>query len=376
LEQVRDWKTEPAGLLQDTLPSHFIWVLIKPVWFTIGRTIEPTINDIASISRSFNEIEAISPKQGLWGPDNVISYGVRNSSYNVQGIYPDWRKVEDLIILEGRYINQSDLNERKKVVVIGEMVKNFFFKPGESCIGKYLNVKGVYFKIIGVSKPIKSGWSANEELQTLWIPYSTMQTTFNQRNKVYFWGCVVKEEYNSEDVIKKIRSLLAKTHSFDDKDDKAIWSWSMQTESSKFKGLFSAINTFVWVVGIGTIIAGIVGVSNIMLIVVKERTKEIGLRKALGATPGSIVALIVQESVVLTTAAGYAGLLVGVGIIEGLNYSISKSTEQSEFFVNPEIKFAVAISAVALLVCAGALAGLIPAIRASRISPIEALRDE
>jgi putative ABC transport system permease protein len=341
----------------------------------IGRQIEPTIHDLNAIKINFPEIEAISPKQGLWG-ENIIIYSTKNGNYNVQGIYPDWKKVEDVIILEGRYINKIDLAESRKVVVIGEQVRDFFFNKDESCLGKYINVKGVYFKVIGVSKPRKSGWQAKEEVQTLWIPYSTMQSTFNQQNKVYFFGCVVSDKVKSEDVIKKVRSFLAKKHNFDDTDDRAIWSWSMETESGKFRGLFAAINLFVWVVGIGTIIAGIVGVSNIMLIVVKERTREIGLRKALGATSTSIIALIVQEAIVLTTVSGYVGLLLGIGIIEGVNYMMSKAAEPSMFFQNPEVKFSVAISALVLLVISGTLAGLIPAIRAAKISPIEALRDE
>ncbi|MDX2189039.1 MAG: ABC transporter permease [Bacteroidota bacterium] len=341
----------------------------------IGRTIEPTIYDLKVIKKSFPEIEAISPKQGLWG-ENSITYKTKNASFNVQGIYPDWKKIEDIIIIEGRYINDIDIKENRKVVVIGLHVKDFFFGKDESAIGKYLNIKGVFFKIVGVMKPIKSGWSAKEEIQTLWMPYTTMQVTFNQQNKVYFWGSVVTKEANSENVIKQVRSLLAQKHSFDANDDKAVWSWSMETESNMFNGLFGAINLFVWVVGIGTIIAGIVGVSNIMLISVKERTKEIGLRKALGATTSSIVFLVVQEAIILTTISGYSGLLIGVGIIEGINLLLNNALEPNPFFQRPEVQFSVAISALILLVISGTLAGLIPAVHAAKISPIEALRDE
>lgn len=341
----------------------------------IGRTIEPNIEDIELIKNNFEEIEAISPKQQLWEENNIV-YKNKNAIYNVLGIYPEWRSVENINIAEGRFLNSSDQKERKKVVIIGKNVADFFFKSEGSPIGKYIKVRGTYFKVVGVSVPVTSGWRAKEELQTLWIPYSTMQATFNMKNRVYFWGCVVKENYASEVVVKKIRKLLSKKYSFDEKDEKAIWAWSMETESNKFKGLFAGINLFVWVVGLGTIVAGIVGISNIMLIVVKERTREIGVRKALGATPISIVSLIIQESVVITTVAGYVGLILGVGLIEGLNYVLSSMPESSDFFKNPSIDFSVAISSLVLLVVSGALAGLIPAIKAARVQPIEALRDE
>ncbi len=341
----------------------------------IGRPIEPNIEDIEIIKKNFSEIESISPKQQLW-EENSIVYKNKNANYNVLGIYPEWRNVENINIAEGRFLNNSDLKENKKVVVIGKNVAEFFFKNESSAVGKYIKVRGTYFRVVGISTPVTSGWRAKEELQSLWIPYSTMQVTFNMKNRVSFWGCVVKENYNSEAAVKKIRKLMSKKYSFDETDEKAIWSWSMETESNKFKGLFAGIKLFVWVVGLGTIVAGIVGISNIMLIVVKERTREIGVRKALGATPASIISLILQESVVITTVAGYVGLILGVGLIEGLNYVLSSMESSNDFFKNPSIDFNVAISALILLVVSGALAGLIPAIKAANVQPIEALRDE
>lgn len=341
----------------------------------IGRTIEPNIQDIELIKTNFDEIESISPKQQLWEENNIV-YLNKSAIYNVLGVYPEWRNVENMNIAFGRFLNATDENEGRKVTVIGKTAATFFFINPENAIGKYIKVRGSFFKIVGVSEPVTSGWRAKEELQTLWIPYRTMQQTFNMKNKVYFWGCVVKEQYNSEIVVKKIRALLSKKYSFAETDEKAIWAWNMETESNKFKGLFAGIKLFVWVVGLGTIVAGIVGISNIMLIVVKERTREIGVRKALGATPISIITLIIQESIVITTVAGYVGLILGVGLIEGLSYGLSKMSESNDFFKNPSIDFSVAMSALVLLVVSGALAGLIPAIKAARVQPIEALRDE
>ncbi|TAF73361.1 MAG: ABC transporter permease [Bacteroidetes bacterium] len=341
----------------------------------IGRSIEPNIEDLYVLKKAIPDIEYISPKQQLWEENNIV-YKEKSANYNVQGVFPEWRKVEEMSIVQGRFINQTDLDMQRKVVVIGKSASDFFFKNESNVIGKYIKVRGTFFRIVGISQPVTSGWRAKEEMQTLWMPFTTMQITFNMKNKVYFWGCVVRENANSEEVIKKTRKYMSKKYSFDEADDKAVWSWSMETESNKFKGLFNGINLFVWLVGIGTIIAGIVGISNIMLIVVKERTREIGVRKALGATPYAIVSLIIQESIVITTVAGYVGLLLGVGLIEGLNYALKKMPEPSDFFVNPEVNFNVAIASLILLVVTGAFAGLIPAIRAAKIQPIEALRDE
>lgn len=340
----------------------------------INRVIEPNIEDLNFFQNHFPEIEYISPKQAADG-ENTITHNSKSGIYSVQGIYPEWRLMEKTKVIEGRYIDRLDLAERKNVAVIGRKVKEYFFDSTQNVIGKYINVKGVYFKVIGVTEPLEQGWRARQELETIWIPYSTIKV-FNQTNKVFYWACSVKAGYDVEATTKKIRSYFAKKYNFDETDEVAIWTWSMSKEAAKFQGLFSAIGMFVWVVGFGTIIAGIVGVSNIMLIIVKERTKEIGIRKALGATPGSIISLIIQESIVLTTVAGYTGLIVGVGLIEGLNYILLKNNVQSDFFKNPEVKFSVAISAVILLVITGTLAGLIPAIRAAKISPIEALKDE
>jgi putative ABC transport system permease protein len=173
-------------------------------------------------------------------------------------------------------------------------------------------------------------------------------------------------------MIRKSKAVLAKLHTFDIEDNRAINVWNKNEDVRKFKALFAGIRLFIWIIGIGTIIAGIVGVSNIMMIVVKERTKEIGIRKSLGATPWSIVALIMQEAIVITSFAGYIGLVLGVGLLE----LISKNMPPSEFFRNPEADFSVAVSATILLIIAGAVAGFFPAMKAAAVNPVEALRDE
>lgn len=339
-----------------------------------GREIQLKNDDYTAIKNNISEIAYISPKMNLWG-DFTVSYKTKNGAFGIQGVYAELMMMEPMIITTGRFLNETDTDEKRKVCVIGERVKEIFF-PDTDPIGEYINIKGVYFKVVGVFKGKSTGWDAQEEQKRIYIPLTTLQVAFNQLNKIGWFGFVIKDDASTDVAKAKVKQLLMQRHIVDPKDDQAFGAANIEEEFNKVNGLFVGINLFIILVGAGTILAGIVGVSNIMLIVVKERTKEIGIRKALGATPGSIVALIIQESIVITLFSGYLGLLLGGGIIEGIGYMMIKFKVDLPFFSNPTIDFKVAITSVMLLVVSGALAGLIPAIKASSINPIEALKDE
>lgn len=340
-----------------------------------GRRIQLDNDDMKAIRQNIEDVDHIAPRMSLWG-EYTISYQTKNGSFNVKGDCPELNYVQPMDILSGRFINQPDLSQGRKVCVVGERVIEVLFGKDANPLGKYINIKGVYFKVVGTFKSKKKGGNAREDAQTIFIPLTTLQNTFNQINKVDYFAVTVKSGVVADSVQKEIKELLARRHNFSPADDQAVGSENLQKEFNEVQGLFTGINLFVWIVGIGTIIAGIVGVSNIMLIIVKERTKEIGIRKALGATPFSIISLIIQESVVITAVSGYVGLIIGVGLIESLSYAMKKFKVDAEFFDNPEVDFQMAITATILLVVTGALAGLIPATKAANISPIEALRDE
>ncbi len=242
---------------------------------------------------------------------------------------------------------------------------------GESAIGKYIKINGIPFKVIGI---FEDEGGENEQ-EILYLPISTAQMVFNGQNRIHQLMFTVGDASIEESKVieKEVRAQFAETHHFDPKDERAIRFWNNVEEFLKFKNLFDGINAFIWIIGIMTIIAGIVGISNIMMIVVKERTKEIGIRKALGATPWSIISLILMESVLITAVSGYIGLVLGVGLVELVNSLLPPDTE---FFKNPEVNFQVAISATIILIVAGTVAGLIPARKAASIKPIVALRDE
>ena len=335
--------------------------------FQPGRDIQLRNEDFKFIRRQNTTIDRLTAS---YDGRNIrtLNYGKNNGAFTVRSCMPDHDYMENCTMVSGRFINDNDIAYYRKICVMGKPVQDALFEK-EDPIGKYINVDGIPFKVVGTFTD--PGRGDNERI---YIPVSTAQRAFNGQDKLsVIWvstGGVSVEE--SEKMAADIRSLLAKKYNFDPKDDEAANVWNNTVEYVRIMDMLGNIRIFIWVIGIGTLIAGIVGVSNIMMIAVKERTKEIGVRKAIGATPWSIISMILQESVLITAVAGYVGLMAGVGLLE----LARKFMPPSDFFRNPEVNINVAVSAVVLLIFAGALAGFVPALRAARIEPIEALRDE
>jgi len=332
-----------------------------------GRRIQFTNADYEDVKTNVKGIEHITARFYRWG-NNKITYKNETGAFSIISCHPAHQYLENTIIIKGRHINQIDIDQFRKVAIIGTEVEKMLFK-NESSLDKYININGIPFKVVGV-------FSDQEErvVSLIYLPISTAQRVFNGSNRIHMFAFTtgaasVKESLNMEDMVRK---KLAARHNFSLEDEKAVNIWNNVKFYQKFINLFKGIRIFIWIIGIGTIVAGIVGVSNIMLIAVKERTKEIGIRKALGATPLSIVVLILTESVIITSISGYIGLVTGVAAIE----LAAKYLPQTEFFQNPEVNFQAAIGAIILLVIAGSLAGLIPARRAANIKPVEALLEE
>ena len=277
--------------------------------------------------------------------------------------------------MSGRFINEMDILEQRKVVVIGKRVTETLFDKTENPLGQYLKIQGVYFKIIGPYTSKRTGEAAIQDNQRLFMPFSTIQKTFNMGDAIGFFNITSKDGIPVAIVEDKAIELLKKRHSISPADDRAIGHFNLEKEYDKMQGLFFGIKLLIWIVGIGTLLAGVIGVSNIMLVVVKERTKEIGIQRALGATPRIIIGQIITEAVVLTTFAGYIGLTIGVGLLELINYLL-ESSGSTEMFRHPEIQFNTAIIALIILIVSGAFAGFIPARKAVAVKPIDALRYE
>jgi putative ABC transport system permease protein len=274
-----------------------------------------------------------------------------------------------LKVIEGRLLNSVDEAESRKVAIIGPKIKKEFF-PNESATGKYVLIHNIAFQIVGVFSDEGDEWQQDR----LYIPMSTTQHLFSRDNRIHNLVMTVDSDVtqNPEAIEGAVRKRLAQRHRFDWNDRRAVFIHNTLVSFQKYMNLFANIRIFIWIIGIGSIIAGIVGVSNIMLITVKERTREIGIRKAFGASPGSIIELIVAEAIIITFIFGYIGLVAAIAVLEIMAHMIRGVA----YFQNPEVNLATAFGAVFLLVISGTLAGIFPARRAAGITPVEALRDE
>ncbi|MDP3432128.1 MAG: ABC transporter permease [Bacteroidota bacterium] len=360
--------------------SAFFWTertSVPYAGFQRGRRWNYENTDIYYIRENVKEVEYLSPRLFGWqqNGDNTIR-GERTGAFNVFGDYPDYFKIDRWTPIKGRLINEIDILQERKVCVIGERVLEVMFAKDEDPIGQYLKISGVYFQVVGVihaETRINIGGGKKEE--TIIIPFSTMQKAYNYGNVVHFFSVTSKKGTKVSDLEVKLKKILKERHKVAPEDLQAIGSFNIEKEFVKFSALFLGIQVLTWIVGIGTLLAGVIGVSNIMLVIIKERTQEIGIQRAIGATPGTVIKHIVAESVFLTVMAGYIGLSLGVGVLEILNQILLKA-EGEMFFRNPEVNLTMALSALAVLVVAGIIAGLIPAKRAVSIKPIDAIRDE
>lgn len=360
----------------------FVWTMPTTVpfaGFDAGRQVQLSDEDSEALSR-LTEVATISPRlrvSNRFG-DQALSIvrGDESVSFTIMGDYPEFLEIKPYIIEDGRFINQLDIDENRKVAIIGLRVRDELFDPGEQVIGEYIRIGGVPFKVVGVFNTRVMGEQAIQELQSLHLPLTTAQRTFNMDNQISWFGFIPAAGATALETEEAIKNVLRTRHKISPDDRAALGSFNVEQEFREMQGIFSGINGFSWFVAIGTIVAGMVGVGNIMLIIVKERTKEIGIRKSVGAKPISIITMIVLEALAISSVAGYVGLVSGVALIEGIALMMEQFGMQNDFFTNPEIDFGVAISAIAVLVVSGILAGLFPGIMAARINPVLALRDE
>jgi putative ABC transport system permease protein len=344
----------------------------------LGREILFDPGDAAAIVKNVNSVSLVKGQNsiGIWG--GTPPYTVRKSksgAFSVQGGFANIEGINALRIIKGRSINAFDEQQRRKVVLIGQRVEDQLFAESESALGQDITINGISFMVIGVFKSLQRGNEQQEE-ERIFLPNDTLRYAFNQVGWVDNFILVPKPGVHARVAEEEVKKYLAQIHKVSPEDRGVFDSFNLQDEFDKVQGLFLGIKVFSWVVAIGTIFAGAVGVGNIMLIVVKERTREIGLRKALGATPFSIVTMIMQESLFITAVAGYSGLVVGALVIEGVAQMLEAAGGSAGFFGTPEVEFQTAIMALAVLIAAGVLASLLPAAKAAAVNPIVALQDE
>jgi len=338
-----------------------------------GRRIQMRNSNFDFINRAFGDnLEYRSELFRVRG--GTINFGQETGSYSIQGVGPDYQQIENQKMLSGRYLNYSDLESKNKVVVISQKVKNELLKGVEDPLLEYLQLSGINFKIVGVY----SDEGGEREENRVFVPITTAQGVFNGADKIGNMGFTLKPEKSFEKAFEAsqiftadIKQYLQQKHSVAPDDLSAINVHNMLDEAKRYYTLTDNIAFFFWFVGICTIIAGVVGVSNIMLIIVKERTREIGIRKALGAKPWSIIGMILQESIFVTSVAGFAGLIFSMALLEIVGPNV-----KVDYILNPSVNFSIALTMVILLIIAGAIAGFFPAWRAAHVQPIEALKDE
>jgi putative ABC transport system permease protein len=331
-----------------------------------GRTIQLTNADFYQLK---NNTKGIDKTTAVYNgrETKTLSYKNEHAGFTTRPVAPDHNLIENAKMIRGRFINEIDFNEFRKVCVIGIPVRDILFKK-EDPIGKFIDVGGIKYKVVGVFNDAGRG-----DNDRIYIPLLTAQRINNGKDHVgRIWSTTGSLSMpQTEKLVGELRNNFAKKYHFNPKDLNAIYIQNNNAEYKKIMNMLDGIKIFVFIIGVFTLFAGIVGISNIMMIVVKERTKEIGVRKALGASPFSIVMLIIQEAIFITGIAGYVGLMLGIGVIEIIKYF----KLEGDFFKNPDIDLSIALSSVVLIVVAGALAGLFPALKAARVEPITALRE-
>jgi putative ABC transport system permease protein len=337
-----------------------------------GRHIRLDQSDIEAIRNQVSGIRIIASETDLGNA--TVTFEDKNSNAQLAGI-PDeyFRLKEDIPFGLGRKLNPLDQAEIRKLVVIGTSVAERLFVNGAEPVGKDLRVKGVVMKVAGVFHDKGDRGRASERV---YMPQSTLSRVFGSSDRVDQIWMRPQPDVDGFDLQNRVVTLVKRRHDVSADDNRGVNSFNIAEPMKRVTGLFIGINVFIWFVGLGTLTAGIVGISNIMIITVKERTREIGIRKALGATPFTIVSTLLLESTLVTAFAGYLGLVVGVGLLELVAFGLRSSGAQLPYFMNPSVDFQLALTALALLVAVGVLAGLMPALHAAKITPTEAMRAE
>ncbi|GHT32247.1 ABC transporter ATP-binding protein [Bacteroidia bacterium] len=329
------------------------------------------MEDYLAVKQQVKNIEYVSPRVSKW--DVNVVRGDKTGTYAVAGYLPEYNNIMAVRIIQGRYINEIDVLEKRKVCVIGKRIYEEMFGKGKNVIGQLIQVNGIYFQIIGVGERISESYIGSNPDETVIAPLPTVQQIFNMGNVIYNIAVTAKPDVEVAVVQQAVTDIITKRNNISPDDTSAVGCFNLSEMFKVWQALFIGVAALVWIVGLGTLIAGGIGISNIMLVTVRERTKEIGIRRALGATPRNIIIQIMSESIVLTAMAGIAGLMFGVGVLQLVSTALSQS---DGFFKNPQISFGVSIGALVILLVIGTVAGYMPARRAMRIKPIEAIREE
>ena len=343
-----------------------------------GRNWSMNLSDLKAIKDNYPDIVAISPEASVWtSEDKNVVYGNRSGSYTVKGVMPEYDYIMKSRIVKGRFINDADIANHRKVCLLGKRAYEDLFDKGIDPLGKMVRVNGLYFQVVGVISTYNSNVQINGTPdESVVLPFTTMQQLFSKGDDINFFVMAANDNTSIAELQDKVEQLLKQRHDIAPDDKTALNSFNLEDIFKMFKGLFIGIHILIWIVGLGTLMSGIIGVSNIMLVTVKERTREIGVRRAIGAKPKNIITQVLSESLLLTTLAGLVGLCIGVGIMAIVGSITANMPSDNMMFQDPNMGFKAAVAATVIVILSGLLAGVLPALRAIQIKAIDAIREE
>ena len=339
--------------------------------FRKGRWWSMDVDDVERVRRAVPEIDIVTPQVSRWGCTAMNEN--KQMGVTVKGIYPEYDVIENPEIKYGRSINKVDIYDSRKVCIIGSRIVEELYVGDEDPCGKFIQVDGVFYKIVGVSGKGSEGMSINGNPATsVIIPFTTLQKAYNRGKRIDLLCFTARQGHNISEVQDKVEQILKHAHSISPTDTQAVMKVNAEAIFGMIDSLFAGVSILVWLIGLGTLFSGAIGVSNIMMVTVKERTTEIGIRRAIGATPTDILTQIMSESVVLTLVAGLSGITFAVICLQGLENVAQQTSPDASF----QISFGIAVGAAAMLAALGVVAGLAPAFRAMSIKPVDAMREE
>ncbi|MDE0872197.1 MAG: ABC transporter permease [Flavobacteriales bacterium] len=347
--------------------------------FKRGRSIDMNIDDVDYLRANSQTLLAVAPQNQLggWRGSNNVTRGIKTGAFSVFGEYPEQRLIEAKPLRAGRHINAQDIAGKRKIAVIGDRVKEILFAQGEDPIGASIRVNGVNFTVVGVFGSLRSGEDAEEDVQSILIPFSAFNQAFHMGDDVGWLCLLFNEEVHADTAAAEVLSLLKGRLSIHPDDQRAFGYWTMAAEYEEIQSVFGAIRWVSFVFGGLALLAGIIGIMNIMLITVRERTKELGVRRALGASPGTIIRQIMAETLLLTVLFGLIGAILGVATIEAIDGMLASNPDmQGNSFRNPEVSLKIVAQSILAMTIMGAFAGILPALRAVSVRPVEAIRTE
>lgn len=341
-----------------------------------GRNFNFKLEDVDLLRRNVPELRIISPRNSIrMGPEDNVIRGTETGRYRVFGDYPEIIEQNPMYVSHGRFFNYNDIDQKRKVVVIGNRIRNDLYKEEEEVLGTYLKINGVNFMVVGTYKEKTSNGGGENNEREIFMPFTTFSQTYNRADNVGWMAITAKDGSSITELNKAVVGTVKQSRKIHPDDERAIGFFDLYEQFNRVEGLFGALKFVAYFVGILVLLSGIIGVSNIMLIVIKERTKEIGIRRALGEDPWSIRLQILMESIFLTIISGMVGIIFGALSIYGIN-TLLDSVGPVDMFLNPSVSLGVVISALLILIVSGLLAGFIPANSAIRVRPIDALRTE